>query len=1682
MSTGRGRSWRPEKARRTRDSRKVQVRIVASVLVLLVATVVYLVTRPAVPALNVVRVIDRAGEVDSGWLPSMPNAAAEFTAERIAEVITRIHELNPQLVNAPGPLLSLSDLTGTLPIPEGQKLVLYLNCAARVVPDPDAGDSVIIELFSGRGTAPAIRLSTVLDSIQKSNPTQSVLMLDLQGAEAGFASGSLAADINSILAKTIEAAAIPGMTVLCATSENQRSWGFVETAVEPAKDKPTSPASSEAAEPSGGNPKPAAAARVAVRGTVFGHFVADAFLTGQVATVQTLITHLQRQVSATVMTQYGENQNVAVYSANPERTAAAELLPRLSVPSASDLKQLIAPSKTEDKDKPGAESTDAKSVPKSDPEKTEAPSPVDPADDAETILANLIRRRQQLLADGIAPVAMPANWIDVRNNLFAAGVFATHGFQSRFGETHDRLTPQLDVLEKRAARFRSVADDGPIVQWICLPVALSADDRKQFQSVLESIGIPLNPSDPADRAVLLPPELQSAGPRQRAFVTWLTEEFHSLSTQLSTLGDEGHRTRVMPIVLFLENLTAAKWKQEDRPHQLALLADLLTKENADWHTELIPILDQLLRLRQQCLQLAAGSSDDGRLLRRDVYIAARSDLQAALAALTAAERWLAVGKTGLALSRDSIQQALAILTPLGERVRQQQLLAAIAERQLVEVPLLMETLAALQEQVKLAGPELESAARMAAAVVDGQEVSSLFPQGLRTADGFEDQHVTAMFALTRNLNCPECRPAEAADEQHYRLLKDYVAARDATRISATESIQRLKMLEFDHQSELLRTLYSGHPASSGSRSSGSGAAAETKQTGLWLSFWSIRMLEALGSDRTVLQPLWTQWKGLTAALRSDDPAAPAIARARLAAGLQSEWRARFQHLKNRTNESLFTEIELIRQVIGHDLMYHFEGTMSGPPGSSASRSNGLYAGIHKRITNETAAAANSLLEIPQRQIELGADNRSQLRVNVRGAAAIYVLDDGVYVDGTGSSAVPASRWHQLPVTDDGTASGGERVIPLAARASLKQPLDLLVAAVNSRGIVTSLHPFTVYPNSESDWEIDVVRPDGKSLTLINIETTNTKKTRRLTLLPTTKDTESGDDAGLPLTVQLRRVKGTAARIRLQLVNVTTGAAVWREPRLVEINPETRTVVIDLKDAGAPAPAAPPAPAAAPDAGAAVVDFSDGFRFEIRPDDVLRSEVSVIEIRPDIVDTGAERFVRPPQPTFDTVAYKLRLRLDHAVVDQTTLRPNKVPVEFHFSRRMAEYLQPGGLTKVPGLPPTGQDFEFSFDSAIEQQLTTDGLEFGLSVAGIPHAWQWQLRNGKVEQVGLANPEVRVELELKNDDVVKPVRRNPALLLGENWANAVLHADVHLHGMQIDPDHQWILDLKLRDAVSLQPVSLIPNRTIKSRQLRKVLVSSGEEMKWVFRTATTLYSPEDWNPRKFDLPDGRYELVAEIHPKDSTTPTKLATAPFILDGTKPTGLTVRKLERRNLVTNDLQGEIIVSDRESGIASITARIDGGPKKEIGFNRAAAELDPSTPVTATLTLKTDSFPRVPQLEEENTSPAMLIVEVKNHAGLTELTEFPLTFVMPGKPKVVMKEEKPGGIVVTFKTSTPYKVSIKGPSSDTKVGSGSVAFPNLKPGKYTVSWQTDGLGLKADSRTVTVESGKDFPLDTSTK
>jgi hypothetical protein len=1589
VSRGRSRSWRSEKKTGGRDTRRrTIVMLIVALAALLGFLVLPMLSRD--PGFRTAVMAPPSNGLTNSAFCVQPSSASLRAAPLLTELFQNLHDRNPGRVAAPGQVQSLADVASLAA--DGEKLLLYCSW------EPVAENSGQPVLLLNNGTeAPPIPFADLLEKLKALQASQILLVMDFVQRDTGIANGRLSDDVLQLMRSSVAEAKMPELMVICPHQTGERNWEPTLPLTSTVDDAEVIGATAEATSTSTAD---------AVGGTIFANALGRAFLQGRFQTVDELLKSIRTDVADQVPS--GEVQTVCVI---PETSPVLrqDLLLRAQPPAFQD------ESDSGTDDVPDDESSES---PKA-AAKSNDPAATAGVDPPEQQWNKLFQRRQQLAATGAAAAMNPVEWtqltvslVNARWALMNAAADDNH-FRIEMGQASTRIQEfELDLTD--TASEQSQASFAP---WLFIRKAGATTLTPERAQIFDEVFRNLRQKTPTGD---LPFELRSAEARAE-FTDWFVQQVQTLSKTLETLPTEDEQlAKVAEFHRFINHLPKRGWPDSQWPEPLFTVDEILGQEVATEPVATVRALSELLRIRRQALECATGTLD-GAPFRRVVWDSVADQLRVLLLQLTSAERWLALGPRGLKMGQQKLGDAASKWSDIQRSVKALHEVSTFPDLQQTELPFLIQYLAQQQEEVAVTQGELDAALSVADHVLNDSELTAQeFSLGVYSGTGLSTNESEAMFRLTRNLAADGPQDTDLQD-QDLSTLNDYVTRQWNAGPGGIEGRRVVSLLAeprsiADCVSHLLR-------------SPGPSSQQTQRQTGIRLSAWSIRLLDAV--THQVHKDLWRQWQALVEAIRDHQGLKEITAsRTKLATSLTNTW-LDFRSTNNGVSAAdLFVTQQNASGLLAADLAER----------ANAGTSNSK---VYRLIYQENLATApplsmpSSYLNIASAEAGqpaealVNSDNIASVKLDSK-AARIYVSKSALVPT---TDAVVAAGWHLLDQVNGST----ELTLRAANVYSTTETLQLVAA--NENDVVFAVRELTVYPNAATEWELLVGPVGGNNLLRDGTE---------LKLPPTTLTPEN-KDAPIPLLLRLAKRNGVAAKANVKIVAIQVDGQETplgnREVSFVDSD----TVVIPFTTADASAKEVAAIASAVP----VKVDVRGGIRLEVTP--VLKgAQTSSFIVRPMIAD--AEEYVDAPEWQYNPTQQKLTISV-HRKPNVASLPLSVLPVEFHFNTLLSGLLVTDlSSPKKAELEKGSNKFNFVFSDELRRLLNeTEKQEFAMSVAGIPQVWRWRLENDGPVLLASDKPVISAELTVQESADVKVLKLNDELLLGADWPKAKLDVSLHIHGGQFGfrqgvftPRHE----VKLRLAKQNAPSITVYNQDVYTRQVETIEVSSAENGAWNFSTNTASYQKIGYQIAQNNLQAGKYELIAELSTPGDTGTLSRDTQQFVFDDTEPkfgepaVAFPVDEFRMGGLI----EGRVNVTDPESGIAEI----------KVGFKK-----DKLTPIPLSGSFKlpgnSAGVPRPSAAVPGQTERATLYVEVTNHAQLTELIEIDVVFVASAMKNAVTTPGKTGTVEFKFAATRQWTAELRrgGATIQDATGASPIVFSDVPVGTYTIFWKT-GVNAQA--------------------
>ena len=1038
--------------------------LTATVLTCLIGAVLFLLTGPGVALLQLVVVTEHDFRCDATALTPLPAGATAKNANRLTELFDRCRDANRRQIGDGADFESVNELiNGDLQL-AGQRLFIYCAVDAWCVLDKDHPEDCVLELLPANFSSqqPPVRFSKLLSNFKTGKCPQVVLVMEFTGRMPGLASGAITDDIPQQVRREVKLANVPGLTVICSHEQGERSWEYVSDAA----------ATTSVDEKSTNSQEPA------FQGTAFGHFLHQAVMEGRAGTPSALHATLKKNVAEWVERQFGEPQTVWMISTDPT-AAGKELLTLATLPK--EKRQVAAQENTDAKSSKASAET---ARPADGEPKDNAPAK-DPIDDDRPAarLKRLLAQRDQLRDLTETAVLYPADWLQLQTNLLAAERFAMNGNDHEFNSLHDDILKKtLKDLERKASEFSQSQKQRDIDDWIAADTVpkLTADEAKLLKQTLNDFRVDPNKASslPRDEAI------EHRNLRQALSVA-LTENLKNFSKSIAEQSLDTQASLIQEHRFLLQNLSS-RWSDNVIPEAWATISEVLRDDEVKWQVTAIPPLVQLLNLRREALQLAAGRDSGGKLLRRNDWRRISKDVDELLRTLHSAERWLCVGPEGKLLAEDRLEKAKQTLLLLKEQVAISSRLTRIQDAQRFQIPYMIQYMALRLEEIPLTDKEFTAAKLMATKVIGGNVTVVDFPVGQLNPLNLNREHIEAMFALTRDFSRPQSEVTEV-DEKHIAVLERFINSRLTNSAPADEARELLNTpLVQDRQKQyqvLMQPRVGSHR----------NAVASAERSGIWTSFWSLRLVDAVSRKSEAED--WQKWSDLVATVADPDQKSKAvIKRAAMAELLRRRWIDAIDELKHVQNSDVFAPENERLELLTKDLIRRVR--------TSSPEHRRLYSQIQVSLSVRPPKTETESITVLNPNAELSSDYSATTNVRVSHATQLYILNNDVTLK---NSATQADRnWLKLPLNDNGES---EVALEIGLQKAPQIPTDILIVAVNHEGSPVQQVITTLQPPSEHTWEISVAQveegnPEPRPITL---EEMGSRTNRRLRLLPSTLD-------------------------------------------------------------------------------------------------------------------------------------------------------------------------------------------------------------------------------------------------------------------------------------------------------------------------------------------------------------------------------------------------------------------------------------------------------------------------------------------------------------------------------------------------------------------------------------------------
>ncbi|HVW02436.1 MAG TPA: hypothetical protein VHB77_18925, partial [Planctomycetaceae bacterium] len=827
--------------------------------------------------------------------------------------------------------------------------------------------------------------------------------------------------------------------------------------------------------------------------------------------------------------------------------------------------------------------------------------------------------------------------------------------------------------------------------------------------------------------------------------------------------------------------------------------------------------------------------------------------------------------------------------------------------------------------------------------------------------------------------------------------------------------------------------------------SGSSAARDVNADSLWQGFWAIASLDLMQTGRST--ELWKKWDRLAELTQSAQPDLRAR-RSELERGIRDQW-TDLQSQAESLNSRNLADLQLAAAVLDPHLTPRrdpdaelrrsaasafgdwllvfaddWRGRVADAPGSEyqrlADRAEALAVQLSARETRPTPAAP------PVLQVQGGrfdATRRGKLEATYSGGDR----------DGLQFLLVPAPvRWTQggkssrLDQTQAIRFPGdGKLDVDLQLDDQVVAPEKMVVALATADGFPLQFRALTLTPPFDpSQWRIEFV--DVETQTPLEASPLAGTNGVKLFFAPSAE-----------ITVQARLIRpaqDTTPAVRIKLMQLTAGdPIVLRDNLEVKLAGPQTPVIFDL-----PAPPEKPAEAAAPPPMPAtpLADLARGWIFEITPEG---GEPVHYTVKPAF--WSAAKFIDEPQPALQDGRFVLRLQRKAV---QSALLPKKIEVVLDPSDSVTRVLTDPTL-RGPLEPGQKSTLGFSVPEDWRTQAARSDWKVALGVAGLPHAYRWQLREtGNVDQLGGQPEQLEVRLLMPRNEKGAPIRDVPVLESGKDPLRIQLQVFADSLD-RIDDPQDWRLVYRVVRTTEDKPEATPfghewPLFSSVERHVELLGVKAGA---WKFHTAARDYEYE------FSADDlrgllGRFTVQAELRRGGRREPLAQQSLVFALDNDTPPKVTPKFLAAES---KGARVRIGATDAESGIRRLVVGIDkNGDKQllddEILDARNYRLFDETHPSFDT-TIPWAKFPPL----EKSVTEYVVLVQAQNGLGVTGSQNLIVPYNPPKaatRGTLVVEMKLSGGAKATLQLTGPQAKTVEASSSPVQIG-------DLAPGTYQI-------------------------------
>lgn len=1342
--------------------------------------------------------------------------------------------------------------------------------------------------------------------------------------------------------------------------------------------------------------------REVIKGTAFGQSVAEVFKAGEFWTIDDLAKEITSGVEKYVSTNFRGDQSPQRYSTYTSEEPVDIIREKHTV-----VVEAIVDS--------GEEETDEEESP---PEKKKQAGDVEESPDEQLIA---FKEKVSGLLSGYELNSLAIT------DLFQLKQYASdlkytldHGDLDTFGIILDQGERLILQVQSAAKSSSDIQQNEELQLWIPAIDVRNGGTNAFFDDILAEV------NDGEDqRSPQVVEKLKTRESRDQLLLSFLSVCKLALE-EIEVDTPEAKMQRVAQIQdwrKFFQRLAKkAGWHDSEWPHQFLMASDLLRGVNQDWTDSQYAAFLNIQLLRSEGLLLASGWKTDGsNRLYQDTFKIIEPQLKELLKETTAAERSFLLGPTATGILEKHLLAAEKALSEIAQTLGETGDRYDFLTQQRLKIIEAIGPIALQHNSIILSSEQLQSLTRLSES--DLKSFSAIdFPQASFSREVSRDDAL-ALLQMTTKLTTQS--PRQLINETEIAISRFRELPDSEQALSAVEEFQTPMV----HQ-------------------------------GIWLSFWSIRSLQAL-SHEEVSSELMNAWLEVVRSIADEkSPETISAKRAVLAGLLQESWQS-----LSKSPIVTFQPVNFagVQSLVSTDLERH------------AQFAGSRYSGRYRRIFEQSPHSANIAKLPPGDEALKLTGGTTKLELKVPDGTQVYYYPDGVRLQNPNFRDVDG--WQVGPWS--------QAQSNLKATPNFRGTANPVIAVVDQDGIVQDFQSFHVGVTFEATgWKVRFL---SKGVRLPEIDLSDEEKV--ITLPP-----QTGEEP-LPITVKLLQPKSSFAKsVMVNIAKLDESGEpegrLWPKFQELPLDGETKSVEIPLTPA---VPEGEPNPVQIPANG---FDFTKGMAFIVRPKDAADQEVDVVlKVRPKFFNP-LDQYLELGDLEFDTERHKLSVQVRRrANIRPEHFPPKKIGAEINFSRD----LDPYRMAPPPKRPEITENFEIlestfapEIHEAIRISETTigkDRLEFGLTVDGLDNIAKWKLgqsevmerigyaRNGNANQFG-NRTEIRIGMNLANkkEDGVQTHNLDGRFVLGEKWRNAVLNLPLELYGYQAEQASHALLILNLLTEGNAEPLTLAEIPVIDAYD-RTLSVNSKKAGVWLFTINSQPHGKFAVNLfENFRIPEGVHQLEATLKDENIPQPIAAYQTKFIIEDSAP-GIAWKASGKpenpeKVVTSQDYRGWITVHDPQTGVESVAVGLG---KESMASIDLKGNVGQTKPLKIPFLIQKSFYPEIPAKNVPIEKRITVQVEAKNSIGMLQTFSEDLVLIQPAA-NMSPTGDKKGTLLVKMSSKSKFDFVLTGAGGKVKRelpdAEGSVRFDDLPEGNYRLNWKKH-YPLKNDGKSIKIEFKK---------